>query len=74
MLIEQFARDRYATAVLADLDLDGGLLSWINCGHPAPILIREGRWISALERSTEPPLGHQSRPARARSPRTTGTG
>ncbi|MFF8606280.1 PP2C family protein-serine/threonine phosphatase [Streptomyces sp. NPDC015346] len=56
-LIEQFAHDRYATAVLADLDLDTGVLSWINCGHLPPILIREGRWITALDRPPTHPLG-----------------
>nr|WP_329201763.1 MULTISPECIES: PP2C family protein-serine/threonine phosphatase [unclassified Streptomyces] len=57
MLIEQFTLDRYATAILADLDLDSGLLSWINCGHPPPILIRDGRWITTLERTPTHPLG-----------------
>ncbi|MGW7318267.1 PP2C family protein-serine/threonine phosphatase [Streptomyces sp. NPDC054865] len=56
-LIEQFTQDRYATAVLADLDLNTGLLSWINCGHPPPILIRDGRWITTLERPPTHPLG-----------------
>ncbi|MFF8262596.1 PP2C family protein-serine/threonine phosphatase [Streptomyces virginiae] len=57
MLLAQFSLDRYATAVLADLDLRSGLLSWINCGHPPPILIRAGRWITALDRPPTHPLG-----------------
>ncbi|MGW0366728.1 PP2C family protein-serine/threonine phosphatase [Streptomyces sp. NPDC002990] len=57
MLIEQFTLDRYATAVLADLDMVTGVLSWINCGHPPPILIRSGRWITALDRPPTHPLG-----------------
>ncbi|WP_107050703.1 PP2C family protein-serine/threonine phosphatase [Streptomyces sp. NRRL F-2580] len=57
MLLEQFTLDRYATAVLADLDLRSGLLSWINCGHAPPILIRAGRWITALDRPPTHPLG-----------------
>ncbi|MFF8275777.1 PP2C family protein-serine/threonine phosphatase [Streptomyces lateritius] len=56
-LIEQFSHDRYATAVLADLDLATGVLTWINCGHLPPILIREGRWITALDRPPTHPLG-----------------
>ncbi|WP_225804509.1 PP2C family protein-serine/threonine phosphatase [Streptomyces sp. NK15101] len=56
-LIEQFTHDRYTTAVLADLDLDTGVLSWINCGHLPPILIRAGRWITALDRRPSHPLG-----------------
>lgn len=57
VLIEQFTLERYATAILADLDLNTGLLSWINCGHPPPILIRAGRWVTTLERPPSHPLG-----------------
>ncbi|MGW0465503.1 PP2C family protein-serine/threonine phosphatase [Streptomyces sp. NPDC003027] len=57
ILIEQFTHDRYATAILADLDLGTGVLSWLNCGHLPPILIREGRWITALDRPPTHPLG-----------------
>jgi serine phosphatase RsbU (regulator of sigma subunit) len=57
MLTRQFAHTRYATAVLADLDLSTGLLSWINCGHHPPILIRDGRWTSHLECDPTHPLG-----------------
>jgi CHASE3 domain sensor protein len=31
--------DKFATAVLIDLDLVAGTLSWTNGGHPAPLLI-----------------------------------
>ncbi|MGW0774978.1 PP2C family protein-serine/threonine phosphatase [Streptomyces sp. NPDC002835] len=57
MLTDQFAHTRYATAVLADLDLSTGLLSWINCGHHPPILIRDGRWTTHLECDPTHPLG-----------------
>lgn len=34
------------------------ILSWINCGHPPPLLIRENRVLdNALDRPSEPPLG-----------------
>ncbi|MFE7953113.1 PP2C family protein-serine/threonine phosphatase [Streptomyces sp. NPDC057426] len=56
-LIEQFARDNYVTAILADLDLRTGLLRWLNCGHPPPLLIREGRWVTALDGPPTHPLG-----------------
>ncbi|UCM91626.1 PP2C family protein-serine/threonine phosphatase [Streptomyces marincola] len=50
--------DRYATAVLSHLDLITGRLTWINCGHPAPLLIR-GREVvhGAMDRPSELPLG-----------------
>jgi stage II sporulation SpoE-like protein len=41
-LIEQFSHSRYATGILADLDTSTGELTWLNCGHHPPVLIREG--------------------------------
>ncbi|MEV0533606.1 PP2C family protein-serine/threonine phosphatase [Kitasatospora sp. NPDC050463] len=50
--------DRLLTAVIADLDTVTGHLSWVNCGHPPPLLIRGGRVVpGALERHANPPLG-----------------
>ncbi|WP_369185465.1 PP2C family protein-serine/threonine phosphatase [Streptomyces sp. Y1] len=50
--------DRLLTAVVADLDTATGELSWVNCGHPTPLLIR-GRHVlpDALRRRAELPLG-----------------
>ncbi|MBT2490765.1 serine/threonine-protein phosphatase, partial [Streptomyces sp. ISL-96] len=56
-LIQQFGQSRYATAVLADLDLKTGLLSWINCGHHPPVLIRGKRWTTHLDCAPTHPLG-----------------
>ncbi|MFD4658585.1 PP2C family protein-serine/threonine phosphatase [Kitasatospora sp. NPDC058444] len=50
--------DRLLTAVIADLDTASGELSWINCGHPAPLLIRDRRVVTgALQRPARLPLG-----------------
>ena len=38
----QFPDSRFATAALARLDLDTGVLRWVNCGHPDPLLVRDG--------------------------------
>lgn len=58
--------DRLLTAVVADLDTVTGELSWVNCGHPPPLLIRDGRIVTdALNRRAELPLGlgfHQHGP------------
>ncbi|GHH57072.1 hypothetical protein GCM10018773_63900 [Streptomyces candidus] len=56
-LIEQFAQSRYATAVLADLDLHTGVLTWINCGHHPPVLIRGRRWTTHLHCTPTHPVG-----------------
>ncbi|MFI7236073.1 PP2C family protein-serine/threonine phosphatase [Streptomyces cyaneofuscatus] len=56
-LIEQFRYSSYATGVLADLELDTGKFSWVNRGHPLPVLIRGGRWASTLRCPPAGPMG-----------------
>jgi serine phosphatase RsbU (regulator of sigma subunit) len=51
-----FGDDQFVTALLCDLDLATGLLTWIPCGHPPPLLIR-GRTVKELARTAQPPLG-----------------
>jgi serine phosphatase RsbU (regulator of sigma subunit) len=51
-----FGEDQFVTALLCDLDLATGLLTWIPCGHPPPLLIR-GRTVKELARTAQPPLG-----------------
>jgi hypothetical protein len=55
----EFGGERYATAVLARLDLESGVLSWINAGHPPPLLLRGGRLVKQLESPPATPLGVQ---------------
>lgn len=53
--------ERLLTCVLANLDTANGRLDWVNCGHPAPLLIRGRRIVTgALERTPHPPLGINS--------------
>jgi hypothetical protein len=56
-IASQFGEDRFVTALLCDLDLASGLLSWIPCGHPPPLLIRGNRTVKELVRPPQPPLG-----------------
>jgi hypothetical protein len=57
-LFEQFpTSSRFVTAVFAELDLDSGRLSWVSAGHPAPLLLREGRVVKTLEAPPALPLG-----------------
>jgi serine phosphatase RsbU (regulator of sigma subunit) len=54
---EQFGGLRFATGVLADLDYRTGVLTWVNRGHPPPLLIRQSRWVRQLSCKPSPPMG-----------------
>ncbi|MCP9994727.1 serine/threonine-protein phosphatase [Streptomyces werraensis] len=56
-LIEQFNARRYVTAILADLDMESGRLTWVNRGHHLPILIRDSRWTTDLSCPPAGPMG-----------------
>jgi serine phosphatase RsbU (regulator of sigma subunit) len=53
----QFGGTRFATAVLAQLELETGTLRWVSAGHPLPLLIRNGRVVKSLEIEPATPLG-----------------
>ncbi|MFE7558445.1 PP2C family protein-serine/threonine phosphatase [Kitasatospora sp. NPDC057500] len=56
--LAQWIPDRLLTAVVADLDTVTGELSWVNCAHPPPLLVRGRRIVpDALLRPAELPLG-----------------
>ncbi|KUN79054.1 stage II sporulation protein E [Streptomyces bungoensis] len=57
VLLEQFGPSRYVTGVLADLDTATGMLTWVNRGHPPPVVIREGRWTTLLRCPPAHPMG-----------------
>ncbi|MHC3474732.1 PP2C family protein-serine/threonine phosphatase [Streptomyces sp. 7R007] len=57
VLIDQFGTSRYVTATLADLDMATGRLTWINRGHPLPILLRHNRWTVDLACPPAGPMG-----------------
>ena len=57
VLVEQDRSGRFVTAVLAELDLRSGVLSFASYGHPAPVVIRKGRWVTSLESRPGTPLG-----------------
>jgi serine phosphatase RsbU (regulator of sigma subunit) len=48
---------RFTTAVLGSLDLETGLLRYLNAGHPAPMLLRKGKVVTRLDRGRRLPLG-----------------
>lgn len=55
----QFGGVRFTTGVLAELDFRTGVLSWVNRGHPPPLVIRQGRWLRQLRCRPTPPMGFQ---------------
>ena len=52
-----FGGERFVTAVLAQLDVDTGVLRWINAGHPATMLLRGGQVVKELQGRPALPLG-----------------
>ncbi len=63
VIAEQFPGSRFATAVLARLDLDSGELRWVNAGHPAPLIVRDHALVYPPPCPSSLPLGLQRGPA-----------
>jgi anti-anti-sigma factor len=53
----QFHDLRYATAILAELDLATGMLRYLNAGHPPAVLMRDGKVVASLDGAGRTPLG-----------------
>lgn len=56
-LLDAFRGSAFTTGVLAELDNETGLLSWVNAGHPHPLLLRDNRLVKTLVCPPVPPLG-----------------
>jgi hypothetical protein len=56
-IASQFPDDRFVTAQLVTLDMATGRLSYVSCGHPAPMLVRNHRVIGDLPTAPAPPVG-----------------
>ena len=54
---DAFGGEQFVTAVLAELDLATGRLSWHSAGHPAPLLLRSSRVVKTLDSEPGVPLG-----------------
>jgi len=63
LLERQFGGEAFATGQLAQLELETGTLSWINAGHPRPLLVRNGQAIGQLEGVLTLPWGLGEEPA-----------
>ncbi|WEH42424.1 PP2C family protein-serine/threonine phosphatase [Streptomyces sp. AM 2-1-1] len=56
--LAEWLPEQFCTGVAMQLDLASGILSWVNSGHPPPLLIRDDQVLeNALEHPGEPPMG-----------------
>jgi len=53
----QFGPDHFVTAQLMHVNIATGQMELVNAGHPAPLLIRDGRVVQQLESATTLPIG-----------------
>lgn len=53
----QFGPDHFVTAQLMHVNVATGEMELVNAGHPAPLLIRDGRVVKQLESATTLPVG-----------------
>lgn len=57
VLTTEFSGDSFATAIMGELDTSTGRLSWLNAGHPEPLLMRDGQLIKSLHIDPGLPFG-----------------
>jgi len=53
----QATRSAFVTGQMASLDLVSGGLTWLNAGHPQPLLVRDGAFIGELSCRPSLPMG-----------------
>lgn len=57
VVAEQFGTEKFVTGQLVRLELPTGELTWVNAGHPRPLLWRRGQAVTDLRCETSLPLG-----------------
>jgi hypothetical protein len=57
IIAAQFGHAFYVTGQLASLDLSTGVLTWVNAGHPLPMLVRDGSYVGELQCRPSIPMG-----------------
>jgi phosphoserine phosphatase RsbU/P len=53
----QWTDARFTTAVITEVNLDTGLVRYVNAGHPPPALLRGGKVVRLLDGGRRLPLG-----------------
>jgi serine phosphatase RsbU (regulator of sigma subunit) len=54
---QQFGDSNFVTAQFGSLAIETGDLTWLNAGHPQPLLVRDGTFIGELHCEASWPLG-----------------
>jgi serine phosphatase RsbU (regulator of sigma subunit) len=57
LLVQHSGDALFTTAIIAQLDLETGLLRYLNAGHPPALLLRRGTVLRRLDRGRRLPLG-----------------
>lgn len=63
---QQFGPDHFVTAQLMHVNIATGEMEMVNAGHPAPLLIRDGKVARQLESATTLPVGFGGEEPRVR--------
>ena len=58
-LASQFGESKFVTAIVGELNINTGVWRWITAGHPAALLVRNGRVVKTLDSIVNPPLALQ---------------
>lgn len=53
----QFTRSAYSTGQIGSLDKHSGELTWLNAGHPLPLLVRDHTFVGELACRPSLPMG-----------------
>ena len=54
---QQFGDSNFVTAQFGSLAINTGELTWVNAGHPRPLLVRDGSFVGELPCEASWPLG-----------------
>lgn len=53
----QFGAEMFVTGIVGELDISNGYWSWVTCGHPPALVVRQGRVVKTLDQSSGVPMG-----------------
>ncbi len=54
---QHFGNSNYVTGQFGSLDLETGVLTWVNAGHLLPMLVRNGSYVGELQCRPSMPMG-----------------